>query len=72
LLVAGKELLVSDGDAMRISHLSLDSGKVVSQWGDAETLQLPHLMAMDAAGTLYVAEVNGKRVQKFRMAKKGD
>ena len=69
LLVVGKELLVSDGDAMRISHLSLDSGKVVSQWGNAETLQLPHLMAVDPAGTLYVAEVNGKRVQKFRMKK---
>jgi DNA-binding beta-propeller fold protein YncE len=66
LLVVGKELLVSDGDAMRISHLALDSGKMLSQWGDAATLQLPHLMAIDSAGTLYVAEVNGKRVQKFR------
>jgi sugar lactone lactonase YvrE len=66
LLVAGVELLVSDGDANRISHLSLDHGKVVAQWGDAETLKLPHLMALDSAGTLYVAEVNGKRVQKFR------
>jgi len=61
----GRELLVSDGDAMRIAHLALDSGKLVSQWGDAGTLQLPHLMAIDPAGTLYVAEVNGRRVQKF-------
>ena len=66
LIVAGPHLLVSDGDANRISHLSLVDGSLAGQWGDAETLKLPHLMALDSAGTLYVAEVNGKRVQKFR------
>jgi hypothetical protein len=29
-------------------------------------LLLPHFMAVDSTGTLYVTEVNGKRVQKFR------
>ena len=66
LLVVEKSLLVSDGDAHRISHLALDTGKVEAQWGDPQTLLLPHLMAVDSRGRLYVAEVNGKRVQIFK------
>lgn len=66
LLVMGEHLLVSDGDAHRISHLALSSGKVEAQWGDPQTLLLPHLMAVDSQGRLYVAEVNGKRVQIFK------
>ena len=67
-LVVGDELLVSDGDAHTISHLSLADGKLVKQWGNPETLKLPHLMAVDSAGRLYVAEVAGNRVQIFRPA----
>ncbi len=63
--VVGDELIVSDGDAHTISHLRLDSGKMIEQWGDAEMLQLPHLMDTDAMGRLFVTEVNGKRVQIF-------
>ncbi|MBI1790716.1 MAG: hypothetical protein HYR60_24565 [Acidobacteria bacterium] len=66
LLVAGGQLLVSDGDAHRISQLSLETGKLEAQWGGPETLKLPHLMAIDSRGVLYVAEVDGKRVQRFR------
>lgn len=66
LLVAGGELIVSDGDAHRMTHLALDNGKIVSQWGDPSTLKLPHLMSMDSKRRLYVAEVNGKRVQIFK------
>lgn len=66
LIVIGPHLLVSDGDAHRITHLSLEDGTVAAQWGDAEMLKLPHLMAQDSHGVLYVAEVNGKRVQKFQ------
>ena len=66
LIVIGDELLVTDGDANRISHLSLKDGKILHKWGDAAMLQLPHLMSTDASGTLYVSEVNGKRVQKFK------
>jgi sugar lactone lactonase YvrE len=66
LLVANGELLVSDGDAHRISHLALETGKINSQWGDPKTLQLPHLMTMDSRSRLYIAEVNGKRVQIFQ------
>ena len=66
LLVVGKELIVSEGDINKIFHFNLDSGKIVNEWGDAQMLQLPHLMSTDRKGNLYVAEVNGKRVQIFR------
>ncbi len=66
LLVVGAELLVSDGEGHRITHLSLDTGKIEEQWGDPQIFQLPHLMAVDSRGRLYVAEVNGKRVQIFK------
>lgn len=65
VLVVGDELLVSDGDANTISRLRLTDGKLLSQWGDGETLQLPHLMDY-RNGRLYVTEVTGKRVQIFR------
>src|SRR5688572_12458924 len=64
-LVVGNELLVSDGDANTISHLSLRDGKMVKQWGNADLLKLPHLMAIAPDSTFYVAEVNGKRIQRF-------
>jgi sugar lactone lactonase YvrE len=67
LHVLGGQLLVSDGDANRITHIDLATGAVSRQWGDRQTLQLPHLMANDSKGRLFVAEVNGKRVQIFRM-----
>lgn len=65
-LVVGGELLVSDGDAHTISHLSLVDGKMAAQWGNPETLKLPHLMALSPDKTLFVAEVAGKRIQRFR------
>ncbi|MEX2173055.1 MAG: peptidyl-alpha-hydroxyglycine alpha-amidating lyase family protein [Pirellulaceae bacterium] len=65
LLVVGDELLATEGDIHKIFHLDR-AGQVVAQWGTHETLKLPHLMAVDSRGTLYVAEVNGPRVQKFR------
>ncbi len=66
--IVDDELLVSDGDVHTISHLNLKSGKMTAQWGTPETLQLPHLMAYDEAGLLYVTEVNGQRVQILRKA----
>lgn len=66
LLVVGKQLIVSEGDKNRMFHFDIDSGKIVNEWGDSEMLQLPHLMSTDRKGNLYVAEVNGKRVQIFR------
>jgi len=65
LLVVGEELLASEGDIHKIFHLDLRSGKITASWGDPTRLLLPHLMAVNSKGTLFVAEVNGKRVQMF-------
>jgi hypothetical protein len=50
--------------------LRLDSaGKVVRGWGGQGKapgeFDLPHMLAFDAAGSLFVAEVGGMRLQKF-------
>ncbi len=66
LLAAGNELLVSEGEKHEIIHLSVADGSVISKWGGPGVLQLPHIMSMGSGGRLYVAEVNGKRVQIFR------
>ncbi|MCH7726933.1 MAG: hypothetical protein IH991_10690, partial [Planctomycetes bacterium] len=59
-------LFVADGRAHKV--LQLDSkGKVVGSWGEAGInpgqFQLPHMLAADASGNLYVAEIKGKRFQ---------
>ena len=64
LLVVGDELLISEGDIHKIFHLDR-AGKIVTSWGDPKMLLLPHLMAVNSKGTLFIAEVNGKRVQMF-------
>jgi len=68
LLMTAEGLVVADGDAHRLTLLDAD-GKALGAWGTPDTLKLPHLMAQGLDGTLYVTEVNGKRVQKFRRAK---
>ena len=67
LLIVKDQLLISDGDTHRISHLALADGKMSEQWGDPQILKLPHIMASDSKGRLFVAEVNGKRVQIFKL-----
>jgi DNA-binding beta-propeller fold protein YncE len=61
-------LFVADARAHRV--LRLDSaGKVVRGWGGQGKapgeFDLPHMLAFDAAGSLFVAEVGGMRLQKF-------
>ncbi len=68
LLVVGEKLLASEGDIHKIFVLNAN-GEIESSWGSPETLQLPHLMAVDSQGRLYVTEVNGKRVQIFTLGK---
>jgi len=68
LLVVGDELIATEGDIHKIFHLDRD-GKIVASWGDPQSLLLPHLMAVNSKGTLFVTEVNGKRVQMFVRAK---
>jgi hypothetical protein len=47
-----------------------DRGKVRKRWGrqgdGIGEFQMPHMLAFDGDGNLYVAEVDGKRLQKFR------
>ena len=68
LLVTGEGLIVADGDAHRLTLLDFD-GKSLGAWGSPETLKLPHLMAINSSGTVFVTEVDGKRIQLFRRAK---
>ncbi len=68
LLVTSDGLIVADGDAHRLSLLDLN-GKLQGNWGTPDTLKLPHLMDQGADGTIYVTEVNGKRIQMFQRVK---
>jgi queuine/archaeosine tRNA-ribosyltransferase len=66
--VVGDELIATEGDIHKVFHLDRE-GKVVASWGDPQSLLLPHLMAVNSKGTLFVTEVNGKRVQMFARTK---
>lgn len=62
-------LFVADGRANKVLRVN-SSGKVIGSWGQkGESLgefNLPHMLAADSEGNLYVAEVGGKRLQKLR------
>lgn len=63
MLIAGNEMIASEGDAHQLIRLGLADGKVIEQWGAQGEFQLPHMMAAAKGGRIYVTEVNGKRVQ---------
>jgi len=65
LVIVGNQLLASEGDIHQIFQLDLSDGHIIASWGTPETLLLPHFMAVNSKGTLFVCEVNGKRVQMF-------
>jgi sugar lactone lactonase YvrE len=67
LLVVGETLLATEGDIHKIFHLDA-SGKITASWGDPQSLLLPHFLAVNSQGQLFVTEVNGKRVQLFSPA----
>jgi DNA-binding beta-propeller fold protein YncE len=50
-----------------------DNGRLVHSWGtlgeQPGQLNAPHMLACDAQGNLFVAEVDGKRMQKFARRK---
>ncbi len=68
LLYWRDELFISEGDINKIFEMDHD-GKITRGWGGPDLLQLPHLMDYNSDGTLYITEVNGKRVQMFRFSK---
>jgi DNA-binding beta-propeller fold protein YncE len=61
-------LFVADAVAHKIVQLDID-GNIVHAWGGEGTrpgeFRSPHMLATDAGGNLFVAEVVGMRVQKF-------
>ncbi|MCP4175214.1 MAG: hypothetical protein GY758_31075 [Fuerstiella sp.] len=67
-----QRVFVADGRANQILRLD-GRGQVVHRLGTkghaAGQFELPHMLAIDRNGSLYVAEVGGKRVQKFRRKK---
>lgn len=63
-----KKVLVADGRANLVRILDME-GKGLEMFGqkgmDAGQFELPHGICADSQGAVYVAEVAGKRVQKF-------
>jgi sugar lactone lactonase YvrE len=61
-------LLVADGRANKCLHMTL-AGKVLAEWGSKGTepgqFNLPHCIAVDGQGNVYVGEVGGQRLQRF-------
>ena len=68
LYLHADRMYVADGRAHAVNVLDL-GGKVLGTWGKKGTaagaFTLPHWVCRDSQGALYVAEVDGKRVQKF-------
>jgi DNA-binding beta-propeller fold protein YncE len=65
-------IFVADVLASRILQLD-DSGNIVHSWGGEGTepgkFRAPHMLATDSVGNLFVAEVDGMRLQKFARKK---
>lgn len=67
-LEKNERMLVADGRGDRVNILDLQ-GKVLGRWGqkgkELGQFAMPHGICADAQGAVYVAEGDGKRVQKF-------
>ncbi len=67
-IASDQTLFVADGRANKCLHMTL-SGKVLSEWGTSGSgpgqFQLPHCIAVDSNGNVYVGEITGKRIQRF-------
>lgn len=63
-------VFVSDGRANEVLQLDAQ-GKIVQRFGKKGNgpgeFDLPHMLAFDSAGNLFVTEILGKRVQKFTL-----
>ena len=62
-------LFVADGRANKVLQVN-PAGKVVNSWGKKGTglgeYNLPHMLAFDADGNLYIAEIGGRRLQTLQ------
>jgi DNA-binding beta-propeller fold protein YncE len=67
-LTHDNRLFVADGRAHWVKVLDAD-GKALGRWGEKGKepgqFNLPHMLCVDSQGAVYVAEVDGKRIQKF-------
>jgi DNA-binding beta-propeller fold protein YncE len=67
-LTRAGQMFVADGLANWVKVLDGD-GKALGRWGGPGKgpgqFALPHMLCVDSQGAVYVAEVNGQRVQKF-------
>ncbi len=65
-------LFVADGRANQILQLGSD-GQVLRRWGTRGIgpgqFMMPHMLCLDRGGNLLVAEVNGRRFQRFERMK---
>jgi hypothetical protein len=50
--------------------LEMGTGKILEEWGAPDQFQLPHLMAINPRGEVYLTEVKGGRIQILKRAKK--
>ena len=68
MFLSGSRLYVADGRADWVKVLDLN-GKPLGRWGEKGKqpgqFQLPHAVCVDSRGAVYVAEINGQRIQKF-------
>jgi len=62
------QLFVADGRAHKVLQLD-NKGKIVASWGQEGAapgqFQLPHMLAADGEGNLYVGEITSQRFQKL-------
>ncbi len=68
LAIVGKQMLSTEGDTNQMYLLEMGSGKIVEQWGKPDEFQLPHLMAVNRRGDVYLTEVKGGRIQILKRA----
>jgi DNA-binding beta-propeller fold protein YncE len=68
-LDSSQQVFVADGRASQIVRLD-EAGRVELRVGSrghaAGQFELPHMLAIDSAGSIYLAEVGGERFQKLR------
>jgi DNA-binding beta-propeller fold protein YncE len=61
-------MFVADGRAGWVKVLD-DKGKPLGRWGEKGDgpgqFKMPHMLCVDSQGAVYVAEVDGRRIQKF-------